>query len=43
MKTAVRLDLPFACVIGSDPRWGVIERAREPACPNVIIDPELRG
>ncbi|MBW2279989.1 MAG: thiamine pyrophosphate-binding protein [Deltaproteobacteria bacterium] len=27
MDTAVRLDLPFTCVIGNDLKWGMIERA----------------
>jgi acetolactate synthase-1/2/3 large subunit len=30
MDTAVRLDLPFICVIGNDQQWGMIERAQKP-------------
>jgi len=30
MDTAVRLDLPFLCVIGNDQQWGMIERAQRP-------------
>jgi acetolactate synthase-1/2/3 large subunit len=28
MDTAIRLDLPFTCVIGNDQSWGMIERAQ---------------
>jgi len=28
--TAVRLDIPFICVIGNDGMWGMIERAQRP-------------
>jgi acetolactate synthase-1/2/3 large subunit len=30
IDTAVRLDLPFICVIGNDQIWGMIERAQSP-------------
>jgi acetolactate synthase-1/2/3 large subunit len=30
LDTAVRLDLPFLCVIGNDGMWGMIERAQRP-------------
>jgi acetolactate synthase-1/2/3 large subunit len=29
MDTAVRLDLPFLCVIGNDGQWGMIERGQK--------------
>jgi acetolactate synthase-1/2/3 large subunit len=29
MDTAVRLDLPFICVIGNDGQWGMIERSQK--------------
>jgi acetolactate synthase-1/2/3 large subunit len=29
MDTAVRLDLPFICVIGNDGQWGMIERGQK--------------
>jgi len=30
LDTAVRLDLPFICVIGNDGMWGMIERSQRP-------------
>jgi acetolactate synthase-1/2/3 large subunit len=30
LDTAVRLDIPFICVIGNDGIWGMIERAQRP-------------